>query len=725
MKKLLAEFKPTTLINSIASGLIVGLIALVNTITYGVLIYSAAGDTARGVMLALINGLVLSLLFGLFGSIPGLVAFPQSAITPVFALLVSNVIILIPGESPEVVAASVLMAVLLATLMVSVAYILLGFRKLGIIIRFMPYPVSGGFLAGLGWLLLSSGFKVSVGEFSLKMLLNPEKLAFWIPALLLGMLLFFMQEKSAKTWITPAILSAAVALFYLINGTSVDHLRQAGWLLTLSEIKTHTLFQLPSLSLLGNVQWRVIFFNTTTAMTLLFTAMISMLLNINGIEMAIGTDIDPDRELRLAGFANLMAVLAGGGIVGYPSAGLTIMAYKRGRPGRLLNLVVAAMFAVTIFYGSQYLSYLPNFVIGGLLISLGVNFLYEWLVEGFFKFSITDYLVVLAIFLTVTLVNLLAGILLGLVLMVIIFVASYSNTSAIRSILTGRNFQSNVDRPMKHMQYLKERGEQIFILRLQGYIFFGTAHFIYQQVKDRLAEDSQPIRFVVLDFTQTYGVDSSAAMIFIKMQRLAKTYQFSLVFSSISEKILGKLARNGFQINENGLRSFENMDHAVEWCESMILFQSDMTVVTSRSLVENLGAYFNPEEYKALFEFMQRLDVSENYSLIKQGEESPGLYLVERGRITIYRELPNGLLFRLRSMGAGTAVGEMSLYTGGVASATAQTDIPSELYLLSPDAFRRMENEMPTLASKFHRYIVQLLGQRLQNTTASVQALLQ
>jgi SulP family sulfate permease len=127
MKKLLAEFKPTTL-----------------------LIYSAAGDTARGVMLALINGLVLSLLFGLFGSIPGLVAFPQSAITPVFALLVSNVIILIPGESPEVVAASVLMAVLLATLMVSVAYILLGFRKLGIIIRFMPYPVSGGFLAGLG-----------------------------------------------------------------------------------------------------------------------------------------------------------------------------------------------------------------------------------------------------------------------------------------------------------------------------------------------------------------------------------------------------------------------------------------------------------------------------------------------------------------------------------------------------------------------------------------------
>jgi SulP family sulfate permease len=150
-----------------------------------------------------------------------------------------------------------------------------------------------------------------------------------------------------------------------------------------------------------------------------------------------------------------------------------------------------------------------------------------------------------------------------------------------------------------------------------------------------------------------------------------------------------------------------------------------MTIITSRSLVENLGAHFNPDEFRALFGYMQRLDVSEGHRLISQGEETPGLYLIERGRVTVYRELSNGRSLRLRTMGAGTSVGEIGLYSGGPASATVLADVPSEIYLLSTGNLKRMESQDPALASKFHRYIIQLLGQRLQNTTASVQALME
>jgi len=726
MKEFFAEFSPKRLFNSLTSGLLVGVIALINSITYGVMIYSPTGNPTTGVMFALINGLVLSVVFGLGGSIPGLVAFPQSAMTPVFALLVTNILASIPRQSPQAATATVMAAVLLASVTVGVAYWFLGFRNRGDIIRFMPYPVSGGFLAGLGWLLLKSGFSVSAGKFSLETLFLPDTLRFWIPAFLFGLLLFLVQEKIKQTWLTPALIVLGVAGFYLVMRYPAEELRQAGWLLTLSDLGNAPLFHFPLLEMWDKISWQAILLNVVTAVTLVFTAFISMLLNVNGIEMAVGKDMTPNRELRLAGVANLAAVFLGGGIVGYPSAGLTIMAYKRGQPGRLMGLVVSLMFGAALFYGFQYLGYLPKFVIGGLLISLGINFLYEWLVEGFFKFSRTDYLVVLAMFFTVTFFDLLAGVILGLVLMVIIFVLNYSKTNVIRSVLTGKNFQSNVDRPMKHMQYLRERGEQLLILRLQGYIFFGTAHTIYQYIKNRLEKhEGKPLRFVVIDFTQTYGIDSSAAMIFTKMRRVAEANNISLAFTSLDEKALKKLAHNGFAMDSGSARAFENMDYAVEWCESVLLSGSDMTVVTSRSLVENLGAFFDQAEFHALFAYMTRANAPEGHIVVQQGEPVPGLYLIERGRATVYREMQNGQKLRIRTLGAGTVIGETGLYTGAPASATVIIDVPSEIYLLTPEGLAKMEAEAPALASSFHHYIVQLLGQRLQYTTASVQALLE
>ncbi len=546
MKNLSDEFKPAALFNSISFGLVVGLIALVNTVTYGVLIYKSTGDTVSGVMLALINGLVLSLLFGLFGSLPGMVAFPQSAMTPVFAGLVVSIMLEMEGQGQPAVTATVMAAVLPASLMVGLAYLFLGHRKLGEIIRFMPYPVSGGFLAGLGWVLLKSGIEIGTGKFAPETFLNPGLLAAWLPALVFGLLLFILQQKSSLAWLNPLVIIGAIAGFYLLNlpFSTVEELRQAGWLLVIAAPQdAQILFRYPLLTHFGEIQWGVIFQTIGILLTLLFTALISLLLNINGIEMAVRKDIDPNREMRLAGAANIFTLLAGGGIVGYPSAGLTIVAHKRGQPGRLLSFVVAALFAAGLFVGVQYLSYLPNFVIGGLLISLGLNFMYEWLFEGWFKFSLTDFLVVLAIFFTVVFSDLLRGVGLGMILMVIMFAVSYSKTNVIRSVLTGKTFQSNVDRPLKHTQYLREEGDQLLVLRLQGYIFFGTAHSIYEWVKEHLQSEYTQTRYLVIDFTQTYGIDSSATKVFTKLRYLSQANQFTLVFVALDEKMLKKLDR--------------------------------------------------------------------------------------------------------------------------------------------------------------------------------------
>jgi SulP family sulfate permease len=150
-----------------------------------------------------------------------------------------------------------------------------------------------------------------------------------------------------------------------------------------------------------------------------------------------------------------------------------------------------------------------------------------------------------------------------------------------------------------------------------------------------------------------------------------------------------------------------------------------MTVVTSSGLMSNIGEYFTVQEYDSLFDYMERRNVQAGDKLFTQGENVSMLYLIERGLVTVYRELNDGRRVRLRRMGAGMIVGETGMYLRSQASATVTADINSELFVLTDEGLKRMEHTQPELAAKFHRYIIQMLGQRLQNMNASVQALLE
>ncbi len=54
-------------------------------------------------------------------------------------------------------------ATLVVTVLCGVVFALLGRFRLGNLVRFVPYPVVGGFLAGTGWLLFKGGIFVASG----------------------------------------------------------------------------------------------------------------------------------------------------------------------------------------------------------------------------------------------------------------------------------------------------------------------------------------------------------------------------------------------------------------------------------------------------------------------------------------------------------------------------------------------------------------------------------
>ena len=75
---------------------------------------------------------------------------------------------------------------------------------------------------------------------------------------------------------------------------------------------------------------------------------------------------------------------------------------------------------------------------------------------------------------------------------VVLFVVNYSRIDISKDKLTGSTYQSNMERPFEQRQLIKSMGESIFILRLQGFIFFGTSQSLVSQVnlraKDTIAE---------------------------------------------------------------------------------------------------------------------------------------------------------------------------------------------------------------------------------------------
>jgi len=297
----------------------------------------------------------------------------------------------------------------------------------------------------------------------------------------------------------------------------------------------------------------------------------------------------------------------------------------------------------------------------------------------------------------------------------------------VKHVLSGADHQSNVDRPLPHRRLLRERGEQIYILQLQGFIFFGTAHHLLTQITVREdAPNLLPLRFVILDFRRVSGLDSSAVLSFVKMSRLAQKRTFTVVATQMAPAIRSQLAVSGLVDDPQGaLRIFPDLDHGLEWCENRLLTGAALFPEGERWTLEDLQrAVPSPLRWDQLSAHLERLSVGAGQCIIQQGATAADLYFIESGQVTVRVELDDGRSVRLRTMGPGTVVGEIGLYLRQVRSASVVADEPTVVHRLTAEALERMERNAPDAAAALHKFIAQMLAERLANTNKTLQALL-
>lgn len=103
--------------------------------------------------------------------------------------------------------------------------------------------------------------------------------------------------------------------------------------------------------------------------------------------------------------------------------------------------------------------------------------------------------------------------------------------------------------------------------------------------------------------------------------------------------------------------------------------------------------------------------VGAGHVLFTTGEECRGLYMVEAGRVRIYRTDPSGREQVLHVEGPGRTVAELPLFDGGPYPASAIALEESRLVFLPRAAFEHLYRTQPDIAQA----VIRALGRRLRH----------
>jgi len=728
------DFQPAILFPSITAGLIAGVVTISLEISLAALIFSGDLDQflAGGIGLMLFGAFAVGITIALTTSLPGMVGLPQDTPAAIMALVAGAIGISMQGDDPQAIYSTVVAAISLTSILTAIFFLLLGrFRASGFV-RYIPYPVVGGFLAGTGYLLSMGAFGVMVGVSTLSglpRLLDAGNLILWVPGVIFAVTLLLLLRRWNHYLITPGALIVATALFYgylWIAGIPVSEAASQGWLL--GPFPSGGLYQPLTLSSLALIHWDAILQNIDKIATILVLSIIALLLNASALEVTVKKDVDLNRELMASGWANLAGGL-GGSSVGYQALGLSALAYRLGAKSRLVNLISALLCGVALFFGASLISYFPKPILGGTLLYLGLAFLVEWLIDARKVLPIWDYLLVWVILIIIAAVGFLEGVVAGIFIAAILFVISYSRIDAINAILDGSMYHSKVDRPKPHRDLLHERGGEILILRLQGYIFFGTIQNILERVRQRMrGNDQNPLKYLILDFQRVKRLDSSAVFGITRLKQLAEANKILMVWTQIAPEIVTQLERGGLHDRTDDSFLFEeSLDEGVEWCENKILAAEgiqDLTGVMEKVESQLERAFPGLDCVTGLMKYLERRVVESGEVLMKQDDPAEDMYFVEVGLVTIELELPNGRHMRLRSIRGGATVGEMGIYLGGTRTASVVASRPSTVYRLSLQSLTEMRERDPKIAALFHEWIARLLAERIADNHRMFEALM-
>lgn len=509
-------------------------------------------------------------------------------------------------DKPDAVRATTITSYAISSILTGVVFFLMGKFKFGYLVGFIPRHILIGCIGGVGWFLVATGFEVTarLGNLkydfdTLKRLVQPDTIPLWIIPLTLAVILFYWQSRVTSKYLLPSYILAIPAGFYAVTAAfdllDPDKLRDGGWIFegpppgepwwyfyTLYGTHIPLLFLvkqawwLTMLADFNQVHWGAIAQCIPAMLALTFFGILHVPINVPALALNTGEDhADLDHELKLHGYSNFFSGLAGS-IQNYLVYSNSLFFMRSGGDSRLAGLELAIFTFLVMMIGPSLIGFIPVMMVGVLIFVLGFELLLEAVWQPRRKLKLLEYLTVITIVLVMGTYDFVVGIGVGILLAFISLIFQTSRVSAVRASYSGDVVGSTVRRNPTQQHYLRQVGRQINIIKLSGYLFFGTIVSVEDRIRALIADEEfnrRPIKFLILDIWLVTGVDYSAAEVFNTISRLLNGRDIELVVSGADpERGLGRSLR-AVGLGEDGIevKLLPDLNSALEYCENELL----------------------------------------------------------------------------------------------------------------------------------------------------------
>lgn len=706
--------------HTVVASAFTGAMAIVFCISFAAIVYSGnmAPYLSRGIGLTLIGASAMALVGSLFLTEGETIVQPQDVTTIIIALAVASMANAWGSKTPDSLFPTVAVFIAIATAATGLLAYLFGRFRLGFIVRFIPYPVLGGFIAATGYLLVTGALSMMLREhitvWTLPLLFhagNPEK---WGPWLLAGTLFSLLSRRIPNSMTLPACIVISIGLFYGIlwlTGTALATARGNGLLLGPFSQPSFVAGLSPTIA--AKADWSALLVHAPSIFAAAGMAVIGSLLNASALELATGKPIDPNRDLRGVGAANLVSSLCGG-LVGYQLVGETLFARAVAIKGRLAPVAVSIATLGSALLGARYLSVLPVGVFAATIAYLGVDLLVAWLWTERQKLSFGDFAIVLLILGISATIGLLSAIVAGVLAASIKFVVGYAELDVVRLRSSVAAMRSRVERGDSETSYLARNGGNALVYELYGYLFFGTAHRLLAELKTVATSTARQPGFILLDFKRVTGIDASATFALGKLHEVCESHGVKLHVSGLSPRLESSFRR---MQTLDRLHTFKELSDSIREVEHALLAQTEegAGVACESGFLEQLRQLHPEFDPDASFETFW---VETGHRIVEQGAATDSIIVLQQGTLAVEQVNSDGKATPLAEIQPGAMVGEIGFYASVPRTADVVAKSTCRLARITCETLDRLASDNPALVADIHRLSAAFLARRLMRTTS-------
>lgn len=486
-KSLLSDFTPQFFISmktyskekffkDLMAGIIVGIVALPLAIAFGI---ASGVSPEKGLFTAVIGGFIVSFLGGSTVQIGG----PTGA----FIVIVFGIIQQF-GMS----------GLLIATFLAGIMLVVMGFLKLGTVIKFIPYPIIVGFTAGIALTIFSTQIKDLFGlqieggvpsgfiEKWAVYIRNFSSANWWVLGIGVASILIIVYSSKFIKKIPGsliAIVVMTVLVYFMRHFWGIEGIETIGDRFSLKG-------NLPSITPVSiNLEAVRILF--PSAFTIAILCAIESLLSGKVADGVTGDKMNSIMELVAQGAANIIVPLFGG----IPVTGAiarTMTNINNGGRSPVAGIIHAVVLLLILLFLVDLTKHIPMACLAGVLVVVSYN-MSEWRsCVGILKGSKSDAAVLITTFLLTVVFDLTIAIEVGLILAIFLFlkrITETTNVSVIKDKLTINNDGESL-LPEDNLKLPK--GVEIF--EIDGPFFFGIANKFDESM--RIIGETSKVRII-------------------------------------------------------------------------------------------------------------------------------------------------------------------------------------------------------------------------------------